>query len=285
MTERSDTPESPSKEQESLRDKILAERDKGNLVYAHLEGYSVVKVEDFVKQPAEGMLYDLNRGEEVSLSFITEKKWVNDFAVALTIRKLVEQRDAARSERLPLDQIEETAINMACPVGFVTYLRGLKGNAAPQENTALPTTAQVEGSSPSGLRAGGCPNEPAESASSSRYALSYTPPEVFAPPQDPDLPEPLLPDIPLEVPAESAFSSMRDKSIGSGGPMCSGSTKATSAPCVGFTPTDDELHYARDIVAADGFYAGAAVFVAKALLRCFERPLPSVPHKKENDHG
>ena len=152
MTERSDTPESPSKEQESLRDKILAERDKGNLVYAHLEGYSVVKVEDFVKQPAEGMLYDLNRGEEVSLSFITEKKWVNDFAVALTIRKLVEQRDAARSERLPLDQIEETAINMACPVGFVTYLRALKENAAPQ--------AQQITASP-GL--GGCPT-PAESA-------------------------------------------------------------------------------------------------------------------------
>ena len=34
------------------------------------------------------------------------------------------------------------------------------------------------------------------------------------------------------VHGESAFSSMRDKSIGSGGPMCSGSTKATSAPCV-----------------------------------------------------
>lgn len=81
--------------QKSLRDKILSERDKGNLVYAHVEGYSVVSVEDFVKQPVDGMLYDLNRGEEVSLSFINEKKWVNDFAVALTIRKLVEQRDAA----------------------------------------------------------------------------------------------------------------------------------------------------------------------------------------------
>ena len=87
--------ETPSAAQESLRDKILAERAKGNLVYAHIEGYSVVSVEDFVKQPAEGMLYDLNRLEEVALSFITEKKWVNDFAVALTIRKLVEQRDAA----------------------------------------------------------------------------------------------------------------------------------------------------------------------------------------------
>mgnify|MGYP001401593732 FL=1 len=83
-----------------LRDKILAERDNGNLVYAHIEGYSVVSVEDFVKQPVDGMLYDLNRGEEVSLSFITEQKWVNDFAVALVIRKLVEQRDAAIARSL-----------------------------------------------------------------------------------------------------------------------------------------------------------------------------------------
>ena len=94
----------PSKSQEGLRDKILAERDKGNLVYAHIEGYSVVSVEDFVKQPVDGMLYDLNRGEEVSLSFITEKKWVNDFAVALVIRKLVEQRDEfAYAERTDMN--------------------------------------------------------------------------------------------------------------------------------------------------------------------------------------
>lgn len=83
----------PTKAQEELKDKILAERDKGNLVYAHIEGYSVVSVEDFVKQPADGILYDLNRDEVTALAFIHEKKWVNDFAVALTIRKLVAQRD------------------------------------------------------------------------------------------------------------------------------------------------------------------------------------------------
>ena len=39
-------------------------------------------------------------------------------------------RDKALEEAA-LDKIEEAAINMACPVGFVTYLRALK-NAAPQ---------------------------------------------------------------------------------------------------------------------------------------------------------
>ena len=44
-------------------------------------------------------------------------------------------RDKALEEAA-LDKIEEAAINMACPVGFVTYLRALK-NAAPQGLTAL----------------------------------------------------------------------------------------------------------------------------------------------------
>jgi hypothetical protein len=54
-----------------------------------------IDLEEFVKQPADGILYDLNRGEECALSNTDSIRWVNDFAVALTIRKLVEQRDAA----------------------------------------------------------------------------------------------------------------------------------------------------------------------------------------------
>lgn len=86
----------PSKAQQTLRDRILAERDKGNVVFWGSPGeLMTANLEKFVKQPAEGILYDLNRLEEVCLTFISERKWVNDFAVALTIRKLVEQRDCA----------------------------------------------------------------------------------------------------------------------------------------------------------------------------------------------
>ena len=34
-----------------------------------------------------------------------------------------------------------------------------------------------------------------------------------------------------------------------------------------WTPTEDEMQFARDIVGTPGFYTGAAVLVAKALLR------------------
>lgn len=66
---------------ESIRDKVLAEWDKGNLVYADIEGLKSIKFEDFIKQPLEGMLYDINRDTATILTFLNDHKWVNDFAL------------------------------------------------------------------------------------------------------------------------------------------------------------------------------------------------------------
>ena len=94
---RSPTPHERKKRQQEIREHVLAERAKGNIVVQAMPGeFLSMSLEKFVEQPAEGMLYDLNRLEEIALSFIGDPKWVNDFAVALTIRKLVEQRDALR---------------------------------------------------------------------------------------------------------------------------------------------------------------------------------------------
>ena len=75
---------------ERLRDLVLKEREAGNIVYWGLPGEPplVASLDDFIKQPADGMLYDLNRLEEVVLTFIDDPKWLNDFAVAQVIRKL-----------------------------------------------------------------------------------------------------------------------------------------------------------------------------------------------------
>jgi len=69
------------KELESIRDKVLAEWDKGNLVYADIEDLKSVKLEEFIKQPLEGMLYDINRNDATILTYIDDPKWVNDFAL------------------------------------------------------------------------------------------------------------------------------------------------------------------------------------------------------------
>ena len=83
-------------EMSDLKQFILEKRDEGKVVYLSHNGreYDMVStpVEHFIQQPADGILYDLNRLEEVVLTFMGDPeasyKWINDFAVALTIRAL-----------------------------------------------------------------------------------------------------------------------------------------------------------------------------------------------------
>lgn len=69
------------KEQESIKEMVLKEWDKGNVVYADFDGLKSIKFEDFINQPLDGMLYDINRDSAIILTYIDNPKWVNDFAL------------------------------------------------------------------------------------------------------------------------------------------------------------------------------------------------------------
>jgi len=71
-----------------MKDEILNEYRNGNIVVMTIDGLQICKMEDFIKQPSEGILYDLNRTESVTLTLMDELRWVNDYAVAQTIRAL-----------------------------------------------------------------------------------------------------------------------------------------------------------------------------------------------------
>lgn len=73
---------------ESIKDKILEEYKKGNVVISNFEGLQVTKLSELIKQPTEGILYDINRDEMTILTFITDPKWVNDYASTQVIRAL-----------------------------------------------------------------------------------------------------------------------------------------------------------------------------------------------------
>lgn len=79
------------KEYKNIEKIILDEYKKGNIVFMTVEGLQACSIDEFIKQPADGILYDLNRGEEVIRTYINNPKWVNDFAVAKVIRKLKEK--------------------------------------------------------------------------------------------------------------------------------------------------------------------------------------------------
>lgn len=73
---------------------VLSERDKGNVVYLGVSEVLSSPVKDIIKQPADGLLWDLNRDEATALTFMDREgmsHWVNNFAVALVIRELKSQ--------------------------------------------------------------------------------------------------------------------------------------------------------------------------------------------------
>jgi|GEM_PF-6712939 len=95
---------------EELKRLILEKRKEGKIVFMTVEGPMSVDKAEFIKQPADGILYDLNRLEEVALTFLDDPKWVNNFAVALTIRELKQKIDQLEEE---IETLRKLAIPMA----------------------------------------------------------------------------------------------------------------------------------------------------------------------------
>lgn len=73
---------------------IRDEAQKGRIVYRSIDGLHRVDEREFIKQSADGILYDLNRGEETTATDFDEYRGVNDYAVARTIRALKERISA-----------------------------------------------------------------------------------------------------------------------------------------------------------------------------------------------
>lgn len=91
------------KKYEDLKKVVLAEYEKDNVVFSDHDGMKVVKIDDFINQNVDGLLYDLNRDEAVVLTFIDNPKWVNDYAVAKVIRALKDKIDKLEKQ---LKQLE-----------------------------------------------------------------------------------------------------------------------------------------------------------------------------------
>ena len=71
---------------EELQNIVMDEMRKGFIVYRTIEGLQKQELSEFVKQPLEGQLYDINRDMATCLAFIDEPMGVNNFASMVLIR-------------------------------------------------------------------------------------------------------------------------------------------------------------------------------------------------------
>lgn len=73
-------------DKEELKNLVLDEMKKGYIVFKTIEGLHKQKIEDFVKQPIEGQLYDINRDLATCLAFIDTPFGVNNAASMVLLR-------------------------------------------------------------------------------------------------------------------------------------------------------------------------------------------------------
>ena len=78
-------------EDKKFSELVREEKEKGNVVFLCVDSIMCAPVKEIIKQPADGLLWDLNRDEATALTFMDKEgmiHWVNNFAVALVIREL-----------------------------------------------------------------------------------------------------------------------------------------------------------------------------------------------------
>lgn len=72
-----------------IKDDLIRLKAEGRIAFMTSDGPAFAFLESFCNQPADGILYDLNRDEVTTLAFVDEDpKRINDFACAQVIRHL-----------------------------------------------------------------------------------------------------------------------------------------------------------------------------------------------------
>lgn len=138
---------------------INEKRAEGEIVYMGLEGPEVVSLDGMLSQPAEGILYDINRLPEVVATFIERDedygaKWVNDYAVCDIITELKRRNEASLSrEKVLREALEETlrCITSEYAGGYLAEMRDQNRRASwyldkciPAEQAARAALASTE---------------------------------------------------------------------------------------------------------------------------------------------
>ena len=92
-------------EQDELLGRIRGYEVNGEIVFWAVDGLYSGPIKEFIKQPTEEILYDLNRDKVTTLSMRNKfpKRWVNDYAVAVTITALkarIEELERNENDKL-----------------------------------------------------------------------------------------------------------------------------------------------------------------------------------------
>ena len=86
--------------EKSVPEMVMEQEKEGVIVFMGIEGAMGAKISEFIQQPADGILYDLNRDKATLLSQYSKDnvRWINDYAVAVTITSLRAELERVKAE-------------------------------------------------------------------------------------------------------------------------------------------------------------------------------------------
>ena len=74
--------------------------NKGGIFFMACDGIHTMNMDEFLSQPADGILYDLNRDEATTKTLARNNelnpRWINDLAVAYVIKALKSKLDKSK---------------------------------------------------------------------------------------------------------------------------------------------------------------------------------------------
>lgn len=87
------------KTKKTLKEIILEDYEKGNISLMTLDGVVTTSLKDFINQPTDSILYDLNRNESAILTEMENNiTWINDYACGKVIRALKDRVEELERE-------------------------------------------------------------------------------------------------------------------------------------------------------------------------------------------
>lgn len=82
---------------------VIKDNEKHGIVTIQsMEGLLSCPLSKLIEQPAEGLLYDLNRDKltTITLGKNGMERWINDYAVAMVIEYLMKEIERLKNEKL-----------------------------------------------------------------------------------------------------------------------------------------------------------------------------------------
>lgn len=95
--------------EEQIREKIQQAMTEGKICYRTEEGIYSMPMVEFVQQPLEGMLYDINRDRATVMAFIDDPKWTNDLALTQLLEYYYNENIRLKKEIEQFKKVEGSA--------------------------------------------------------------------------------------------------------------------------------------------------------------------------------